>query len=181
MSDSLRQRTMKYGEVTYMMVQAGRNDDGTDPWTASHFECSIGIKPYSAWKSGRKKADLIDDLSREYASMPGYTVGFSQPMIDGVMDKIAGAHSELVVKIYGEDFKETRRIAEQVRSAISGINGAVDVAIDQEPPLPQLQIAIDRDAVARYGLKITDVSELIEVAIGERLSPRFFRAIKYMM
>ena len=178
MSDSLRQRTMKYGEVTYMMVQAGRNDDGTDPWTASHFECSIGIKPYNQWKNGRSKADLIEDLSREYASMPGYTVGFSQPMIDGVMDKIAGAHSELVVKIYGEDFKETRRIAEQVMSAIKGIKGAVDVAIDQEPPLPQLQISVDRDAVARYGLNVTDVSELIEVAIGGKAVAQVFSGNK---
>lgn len=174
MSDTLRQRTMKFDEVTYMMVQAGRNDDGTDPWTASHFECSIGIKPYSQWKNGRTKADLIDDLSKEYASVPGYTVGFSQPMIDGVMDKIAGAHSELVVKIYGDDFKETRRIAENVMTTIKGIKGAADVAIDQEPPLPQLQISVDRDAVARYGLNVNDVAELIEVAIGGKAVSQIF-------
>jgi cobalt-zinc-cadmium resistance protein CzcA len=178
MSDSLRQRTMQYGEVTYMMVQAGRNDDGTDPWTSSHFECSIGLKPYSEWSNGRTKADLIEDLSREYASMPGYTVGFSQPMIDGVMDKIAGAHSELVVKIYGDDFKETRRISEQVMTAIKGIRGAVDVAIDQEPPLPQLQVSVDRDAVARYGLNVSDVNELIEVAIGGKAVGQVFSGNK---
>jgi cobalt-zinc-cadmium resistance protein CzcA len=178
MSDTLRQHTMKYSEVTYMMVQAGRNDDGTDPWTASHFECSIGIKPYSEWKNGRTKADLIDDLAKEYATMPGYTVGFSQPMIDGVMDKIAGAHSELVVKIYGEDFKETRRIAENVMTTIKGIKGAADVAIDQEPPLPQLQIIVDRDAVARYGLNVSDVSELIEVAIGGKAISQVFNGNK---
>ncbi|HTN16418.1 MAG TPA: efflux RND transporter permease subunit, partial [Chitinophagaceae bacterium] len=174
MSDSLRARTMKFGEVTYMMVQAGRNDDGTDPWTASHFECSIGIKPYGEWKRGRSKADLIADLSREYVSMPGYTVGFSQPMIDGVMDKISGAHSELVVKIYGDDLKETRRIAEDVLATLKKIQGAADLAIDQEPPLPQLQILVDRDAVARYGLNVTDVSELIEVAIGGKAVSQVF-------
>lgn len=174
MTDTLRQHTMKFDEVTYMMVQAGRNDDGTDPWTASHFECSIGIKPYSEWKNGKTKADLIDELSKEYATMPGYTVGFSQPMIDGVMDKIAGAHSELVVKIYGDDFKETRRIAENVMTTIKGVKGAADVAIDQEPPLPQLQISVDRDAVARYGLNVNDVSELIEVAIGGKAISQVF-------
>ncbi len=178
MSDSLRQRTMKYSEVIYMMVQAGRNDDGTDPWTASHFECSIGIKPYKEWKNGRTKADLISDLSREYATMPGYTVGFSQPMIDGVMDKIAGAHSELVVKVYGDEFKETRRIAENVMTTIKGIKGAVDVAIDQEPPLPQLQVSVDRNAVARYGLNVSDVSELIEVAIGGKAISQIFEGNK---
>lgn len=178
MSDSLRLRTMKYGEVTYMMVQAGRNDDGTDPWTASHFECSIGIKPYKEWKNGRKKEDLINDLAKEYASMPGYTVGFSQPMIDGVMDKIAGAHSELVVKIYGDDFKETRRIAEEVLSTLKSVKGSADLAIDQEPPLPQLQISADREAMARYGVNVNDVSELIEVAIGGKAISQVFEGNK---
>ncbi|NLR57600.1 efflux RND transporter permease subunit [Chitinophaga polysaccharea] len=178
MSDTLRQRTMKYGEVTYVMVQAGRNDDGTDPWTASHFECSIGLKPYSQWQHGRTKAQLINDLAAEYASMPGYTIGFSQPMIDGVMDKISGAHSELVVKIYGDDFKETRRIAEEVATTLKNIKGAADVAIDQEPPLPQLQIVVNRDAMARYGLNVNDVSELIEVAIGGKAISQVFAGNK---
>jgi cobalt-zinc-cadmium resistance protein CzcA len=174
MADSIRKVTLKYDEVTYMMTQMGRNDEGTDPWTPSHFECSIGIKPYNEWPKGKVKSDLIDDLSNDYAKMPGYTVGFSQPMIDGVMDKISGAHSELVVKIYGDDFKETRHIAEQVEKVIESIKGAVDIAIDQEPPLPQLQILIDRDAVARYGLNVADIGQLIEVAIGGKAVSTIF-------
>jgi cobalt-zinc-cadmium resistance protein CzcA len=178
MSDSLRQRTMQFSEVTYMMVQAGRNDDGTDPWTASHFECSIGLKPYHEWKNGRTKADLIKDLADTYAAMPGYSVGFSQPMIDGVMDKISGAHSELVVKVYGDDFKETRHIAQEVSATLKQVKGAADVAIDQEPPLPQLQISINRDAIARYGLNMSDVAELIEVAIGGKAISQVFAGNK---
>ncbi|MCC8173665.1 MAG: CusA/CzcA family heavy metal efflux RND transporter [Odoribacter sp.] len=166
MSDTLRARTMKYPEVTYIAVQAGRNDDGTDPFTPSHFEVSIGIKPYKEWRRGKTKNDLIEELAQEYASLPGYTVGFSQPMIDGVMDKISGAHSELVVKVYGKDFKETRRIAEEILTTLHTVKGAVDLDIDQEPPLPQLQIEMNRDAIARYGLNVSDVSNLIEIAIG---------------
>ncbi|HCC94449.1 MAG TPA: CusA/CzcA family heavy metal efflux RND transporter, partial [Flavobacteriaceae bacterium] len=166
MSDVLREHTMKYDEVTYVMVQAGRNDDGTDPWTASHFEVSIGLKPYKEWPRGKTKNDLIRELESEYASMPGYTVGFSQPMIDGVMDKISGAHSELAVKIYGKDFTETRKITENIMKELKMVKGAVDVSIDQEPPLPQLQIHANRDKIAQYGLNVSDVSELIEVAIG---------------
>lgn len=174
MSDTLRARTMKYDEVTYVMVQAGRNDDGTDPWTASHFEVSIGIKPYKEWSRGKTKNELIDELAKEYETLPGYTIGFSQPMIDGVMDKISGAHSELVVKIYGDDFKETRRIAEEVMSTLKTVRGAVDIAIDQEPPLPQLQIHTERDKVAQYALNVADVAELIEVAIGGKAISQLF-------
>ena len=174
MSDTLRARTLKHPEITYMMVQAGRNDDGTDPWTASHFEVSVGIKPYSEWPSGKTKADLIKELAADYKDMPGFTVGFSQPMIDGVMDKISGAHSELVVKVYGEDFKETRRIADNILSTLHTIQGSADLAIDQEPPLPQLQIIANRDKIAQYGLNVADVADLIEVALeGKAISQIF--------
>ncbi len=175
MSDTLRSRTLKYPEVTYVAVQAGRNDDGTDPFTPSHFEVSVGIKPYKEWPRGKTKQDLIEELAEEYASMPGYTVGFSQPMIDGVMDKISGAHSELVVKVYGNDFKETRRIANDVLRVLSEVKGAVDLDIDQEPPLPQLQIHMDRDAIARYGLNVSDVSDLIEIAIGGKAVSQIYQ------
>lgn len=174
MSDSLRKNTIKYDEVTYVMVQAGRNDDGTDPWTASHFEVSIGLKPYKEWSRGKTKNDLIRELETEYAKMPGFTVGFSQPMIDGVMDKIAGAHSELAVKVYGKDFTQTRQIAEDVMKELKKIKGAVDVSIDQEPPLPQLQIHANRDKIAQYGLNVSDVSELIEIAIGGKAVSQIF-------
>ncbi|MBB1149019.1 efflux RND transporter permease subunit [Myroides sp. NP-2] len=174
MSDTLRARTMKYEEVTYVMVQAGRNDDGTDPFTPSHFECSIGIKPYKEWPRGKTKNDLIEELAAEYESLPGFTVGFAQPMIDGVMDKISGAHSELVVKVYGEDFHETRRIASEVLGTLKTVDGAVDLAIDQEPPLPQLQIHANRDKIAQYGLNVADVAELIEVAIGGKAISQIF-------
>lgn len=175
MSDSLRARTLQYDEVTYVMVQAGRNDDGTDAWTPSHFECSVGLLPYKQWKNGKTKADLIEELAAEYKQMPGYDVAFSQPMIDGVMDKIAGAHSELVVKIYGEDFKEIRRIADEVLITLRKVKGAVDLAIDQEPPLPQLQIKADRYKIAQYGLNVADVSDLIETAIGGKAVSQIFQ------
>lgn len=174
MSDVFRERTMKYEEITYVMVQAGRNDDGTDPWTTSHFEVSVGLKPYKEWARGRSKADLIDDLTEEYASMPGYNVGFSQPMIDGVMDKIAGAHSELVVKVFGNDFRETRRIAEDIVEVLENVPGAVDIAIDQAPPSPQVQIIPNRELMAQYGVQTADVAELIEVAIGGKAISSIF-------
>lgn len=175
LSDTLRQRTMKHEEVTYVAVQAGRNDDGTDPFTPSHFEVSVGIKPYKEWPRGKTKNDLIQELSKEYENLPGFSVSFSQPMIDGVMDKIAGAHSELVVKIYGDNFTEIRRIAEAVMSTLRSVKGAADIDIDQEPPLPQLQVHMNRDAIARYGLNVSDVSNLIEVAIGGKAISQIYQ------
>jgi heavy metal efflux system protein len=174
MSDTLRHRMIKYKEVTYVMVQTGRDDEGAESFSKSHIECSIGLKPYSEWGHGKTKNDLIREMSDEIKTMPGFTAGFSQPIIDMVMDQIAGTHSDLAVKVYGEDFTECRKIAEEVLKEVKTIPGAEDLAIDQEPPLPQLQIHADRDKIAQYGLNVSDVAELIEVAIGGKAISQIF-------
>lgn len=174
MSDTLRQRLINYDEVTYAMVQTGRDDEGAESFSISHLECSVGLKPYKDWKGGKKKSDLIDEMAKEFETMPGYTVGFSQPIIDMVMDQIAGTHSDLAVKVYGEDLKESRRVAEDVLTVLKTIPGAADLAIDQEPPLPQLQVLADRDKIAQYGLNVSDVAELVEVAIGGKAISQIF-------
>jgi cobalt-zinc-cadmium resistance protein CzcA len=87
-------------------------------------------------------------------------------MIDGVNDKIAGAHSELVIKVFGDDFNELRRIAKEVVEVLEATPGTADVSIDQEPPLPQIAIKVDRAATARYGINVADISDLIKTGIG---------------
>jgi cobalt-zinc-cadmium resistance protein CzcA len=79
------------------------------------------------------------------------------------------------VKVFGNDFKETRRIAGDVLATLRNVRGAVDLAIDQEPPLPQMQIRIDRRAIARYGMAVTDVTNFIEVAIGGRAVSQIYQ------
>lgn len=174
MSDTLRKRMIKYEEVTYVMVQTGRDDEGAESFSTSHLECSIGLRPYKEWKRGKRKSDLVEDLAKELKTMPGYTVGFSQPIIDMVMDQIAGTHSDLAVRVYGEDLQQSRKVAEDILKVLRNIPGAADLAIDQEPPFPQLQIHADRDKIAQYGLNVSDVSELIEVAIGGKAISQIF-------
>ncbi|TVR40171.1 MAG: efflux RND transporter permease subunit [Bacteroidia bacterium] len=168
MSAELRDAVREFPEVSFIVTQLGRNDDGTDPFTPSHIEAMVGLHPYHTWSPRRSKLDLIDEMDERLRKIPGMTVGFSQPMIDGVNDKVAGAHSELVIKVFGEDFVETRRIAEEVISVLESVEGAVDLKLDQEPPLPQMEIEIDRDAAARYGINASSIAELIEVGIGGR-------------
>ncbi|EPG75863.1 heavy metal efflux pump, CzcA family [Leptospira fainei serovar Hurstbridge str. BUT 6] len=180
MADELRKETLKFEEVSHVITQTGRNDDGTDSWTPSHIECSIGLKPYDTWKSGRTKRELVGVLRNHYLKMPGYTISFSQPMIDNVNDKISGAHSELVIKVFGDDFKETRELTKKIADVLKSTPGSSDVGIDQEPPLPQIQVKIDRGTAARYSLNVSDISDLIEAAIGgQAISNLFLGEKKY--
>ncbi|WP_418543910.1 efflux RND transporter permease subunit, partial [Parabacteroides goldsteinii] len=174
MGAELRKTLKQFDEVSYVMTQVGRDDEGAEAFSLSHIECGVGLKPYDTWKFGKTKADLIEEMSEKLLTMPGYTVSFSQPIIDMVMDQIAGAHSDLAIKVYGDDITDTRHIADKVVNVLRMIPGAADVAIDQEPPLPQLQIIADRDRIAQYGLNFSDVADMIELAIGGKAISQIF-------
>lgn len=178
MADEMRNKLKAFDETSYVMTQLGRDDEGAECFSLSHIEVGVGLKPYNTWKSKRIKAELVAAMSDTIATMPGYTAGFSQPIIDMVMDQIAGTHSDLALKIYSDDLETTRNIADQIVKLLSQIPGASDVAIDQEPPSPQLQISIDRQRIAQYGLNASDVADLIEIAIGGKAVSQIFSGSK---
>jgi heavy metal efflux system protein len=151
--------------VSYIVTQLGRNDTGTDPWTPSHVESAVGLTPYSTWH-GETKGEFLTKFNARLQQIPGITVGISQPIIDGENDMVGGAHAPLVLRIYGDDFHEMRRIGGEIVDVLRGIRGTADASIFQEPPIPQLSITANRDAAARYGVNISDITNLIQTAIG---------------
>lgn len=178
MAQELRKKMKQFDETSYVMTQLGRDDEGAESFSMSHIEVGIGLKPYNTWKSKRTKAELVEAMADTLAHMPGYSAGFSQPIIDMVMDQVAGTHSDLALKIYSSDLYESRHLAEELVKILSDIDGASDVAVDQEPPTPQLQIVVDRQRVAQYGLNVADVAELIELAIGGKAISQIYSGSK---
>ncbi len=166
MATELRQVLLEYPEISYVVTQLGRSDEGTDPWTPSHIEVPVGLKPYSQWPNKEKKSEFIAKLIKRFAEMPGYTIGISQPIIDNVNDLVGGSHSPLALRIYGDDLTESRRIGNQVVDILKKIHGTASVSIFQEPPIPQLVVKIDRDKMARYGISVADVTNLIQTGLS---------------
>jgi cobalt-zinc-cadmium resistance protein CzcA len=168
MASDLRRAILKYPEVSYVVTQTGRNDDGTDSWTMSHIEAPVGLKPYDSWPSGESKKQFVDRLATGLNhDLPGYSIGISQPIIDGVNDLIGGAHSPLVIKIYGDDLDELRRIGAQIVDVLYTIQGTSSASIFQEPPIPQMEILLDHEKAARYGVNMSDVQSLIQTGVGQ--------------
>ncbi|MGD0192214.1 MAG: CusA/CzcA family heavy metal efflux RND transporter [Rhizomicrobium sp.] len=168
MAGELRHAIMKYPEVSYVVTQTGRNDDGTDPWTMSHIEAPVGLTPYDTWPNGESKKAFVDKLSSGLSrDLPGYSVGISQPIIDGVNDMIGGAHSPLVVKIFGDDLNELRRVGHQIVNVLDTIQGTSSASIFQEPPIPQIEIKLDHQEAARYGINMTDLQSVIQTGVGQ--------------
>lgn len=166
MATEMRHVLLEYPEVSYVVTQLGRNDDGSDPWTPSHMEVPVGLKPYSEWPAGVNKAAFVRALTERFARMPGFDVGISQPIIDGVNDAVGGAHSPLVLRIYGDDLKESRRIGNQIVELLGTVRGTASASLFQEPPIPQVVIELNREAAARFGVNANDVANLIQTGIG---------------
>jgi len=166
MATEMRHVLLEYPEVSYVVTQLGRNDDGTDPWTPSHMEVPVGLKPYDEWPAGVNKAAFVRTLTERFAKMPGFDVGISQPIIDGVNDAVGGAHSPLVLRIYGDDLKESRRIGNQIVELLGTVRGTASASLFQEPPIPQVVIQLNREAAARFGVNANDVANLIQTGIG---------------
>jgi heavy metal efflux system protein len=166
MDAGLRKVIMEFPEVDNVVTHVGRNDDGTDPWTPSHLEAGVTLRPFKDWPSGGTKQDLIRRMAARLGELPGYQIAFSQPIIDGVKDYVFDPHSQLSVKIYGDDFNELRRIAKEIVDVLNTVPGTADVLVDQIPPLAQIVIVTDREAAARYGINVGDIADLIQTGIG---------------
>jgi cobalt-zinc-cadmium resistance protein CzcA len=166
MAGELRRTLHEFPEVSYAITQLGRSDDGTDPWTPSHIEAPVGLKPYNTWTRGETKAMFLRRLNARLQQLPGFNIGISQPITDNIYDALGGAHSPLVIRIAGDDLNELRRIGRDIVAQLRGIRGTAEASIFQEPPLPQIAIDIDRAAMARYGINVSDITNLIQTGVG---------------
>jgi cobalt-zinc-cadmium resistance protein CzcA len=168
MAGDLRKVVHEFPEVDHVVTELGRNDEGTDPWTPSHIEGDVALRPPSTWPNGGHTRDVVERLKERFRDLPGYDIHVSQPIIESVVDRIFDVHSQLVVRIFGDDFNEMRRIGNDIINVLKTVPGTEDVAfdIDQQPPLPQIAINVDRAALARYGINVADAADLIRIGIG---------------
>lgn len=156
----------KFPEITTIVSKTGRAEISTDPMGPDVSDILILLKPKSAWVSARNKEELINKMQAELEKIPGMSYAFSQPIEMRVNELIAGTRSDIAIKVFGDDFDILKEKAEQIQRIIRGIEGAEDVRMEQISGLPVLQIKIDREAIARYGINVADVQEIIETAIG---------------
>jgi cobalt-zinc-cadmium resistance protein CzcA len=166
MASQLRRAVLEFPEVSYVVTQLGRSDEGLDPWTPSHIEAPVGLTPYDTWPAGETKKDFVKKLNNRLLQMPGFSVGIQQPISDMVNDLEGGAHSPLVILVIGEEFNEMRRIGGDIVDELRSIRGTASASIFQEPPIPQIVIQADRAAAARYGINVSDITSLIQTGIG---------------
>lgn len=174
-ASQIRRIVTSYPEVQLVSSQTGRNDSGTDPYGPNRNEFFLSLKPYDTWPAGMDKARLIEVLSKRLNNeIPGAAFSFTQPIVDNVTESVTGSAADLAVILRGRDLAVLRENAKQALALIRQVPGAADTAIEQEADQAQLRIRIDRQAVARYGINVRDVQDVIEMAIGGRAAGTMF-------
>ncbi len=165
----IRERLGTFPEVRVVVSQLGAPDDGTDPEAPDNVEFYVGMKPREEWARGRRKDDIIKEMTVSLATIPGITTNFSQPIKDNVDEALAGVKGELAIKLYGPDLFVMDAKAREITAVLRNIRGVADLDFDHLVGLPQLQILVDRRATARYGINVQDVQDTIEAATKGRV------------
>ena len=167
-ADKTRVLLASFPEVTQVVSQSGRPDDGTDTTGFFNTEYFVDLKPKKEWRPvfHRNKEELISAMDRELEKTPGVVWNFSQPISDNVEEAVSGVKGELAVKLYGTDLRTLEAKGNEIVSVMSGIKGVADLGLFHVIGQPNLNYVVDRDAAARYGINVADIQAAIEGAVG---------------
>lgn len=163
----IRKIIAKYPQISYVITQTGRNDDGTDPFPANRNEILVGLKDYKLWSDTIAKKDLVEIIKTDLQQqIPSVQFSSGQPIIDQVMEIVNGSAADLAISVVGDDLQMMRKKAESIAQIAKKIDGAANVNIEQEGEQEQLAIDINREQAARFGINVADIQNMIEAAIG---------------
>jgi len=157
-----------FPEVTQVVSQVGRPDDGTDTTGFFNTEYFVDLKPKDQWRKVFKenKVELIAAMDRELEKIPGVLWNFSQPIADNMEEAVSGVKGELAIKIYGDDLEKLEHNGDEIVNVMRSIKGIEDLGLFRVIGQPNLNFTVDRDAAARYGLNVSDVQDAIQTAVG---------------
>ena len=157
-----------FPEVKQVVSQVGRPDDGTDTAGFFNTEYFVDLKPKNQWRSlfREDKDDLIAAMDKQLGQIPGVLWNFSQPISDNMEEAVSGVKGELAVKMYGDDLKQLEAKGEEVVNVMRTVAGVEDLGLFRVLGQPNLNLSIDRQKAARYGINVSDVQDAVETAIG---------------
>jgi cobalt-zinc-cadmium resistance protein CzcA len=174
----IRATLASFPEVTTIVSQLGRPDDGTDVNGFDTVELYVDLLPRDRWTTAKTRDALSDAMNRKLSAIPGIELTFSQVIEDNVNEAVSGIKSELSVKIFGEDPVVLQDLADRAAAVIDAVPGAADVAAERLSGQPQVQISVDRPAIGRYGLSVSDVQTVIETALGGAVATQILEGEK---
>ena len=162
----MEREIMEFDPVDETISRIGRPEAGSHPHPVNYAEVHIELKPMKEWENFRNKKELIEAINQKLKPFSGVQLNFTQPIQNAFDELLSGIKAQLAIKIFGDDLTILRRKAEEIQNAIDDTPGLVDLYTEQNFGQPQVQIIADREACARYGVTVSEIMELVELAIG---------------
>jgi cobalt-zinc-cadmium resistance protein CzcA len=167
-TNKARQVMASFPEVTQVVSQTGRPDDGTDTAGFFNTEYFVDLKRKEDWRPvfNQNKEALIASLNEQLSKFPGVLWNYSQPISDNMEEAVSGVKGELAVKLYGDDLRTLEHRAEDIQAQMQTIKGIEDLGIFRIVGQPNLNLQVDRQAARRWGINVADVQDAVQTAVG---------------
>jgi heavy metal efflux system protein len=169
-SERIEERLRRFPEIADVVIKIGRPDFATEAMGINQGDTYLTLKPRSQWRF-RSKDELIVALDKEVSDIPGVAFSFTQPMAMRMDETISGVKADLAIKVFGDDFRTLDSIGQQVLRSVGRVQGAADAQMEITSGVAELSVKVRRDALARYGLNVSDVEEAVSAgASGDVIS-----------
>ena len=169
---------MRFPQVSRVMCQTGRPDDGTDVAGFYNNEFGVTLYPQEDWNPAISKEQLIDTMNRALSIIPGVDYNFSQPIMDNVEEAVSGVKGSICVKIYGDSLNYMETQAEAVNNVLKNVSGIEDLGVIRNIGQPELDIDLDQSKMALYGVSTADANAVIEMAIGGKAVSQLYEGVR---
>ena len=163
---TLERKAVAFEEVKEVVSRIGRPETGSHPHPVNYAEMHVSLKPRNQWTRFPNKKELVAAMNEALSTYPGVQLNFTQPIQNAFDELLSGIKAQVAIKLFGEDLDVLRAKAGAIAEAVAGVPGLVDLAAEQSFGQPQVQVIADRAACSRYGIDVSDILELLELAVG---------------
>ena len=174
MEKEAMRRTMEVPGVKSAVSRLGRGESAADPAGPNESDPIVSLKPRSEWPSGWTQDDIAAAILDKLRTMPGVQLVMAQPISDRVDEMVTGVRSDVAVKVFGDDLEVLRAKANEIARVAGTVRGVRDMRVERTGGQQYLTIAIDRQAIARQGLNVSDVQDVIETAVGGKVATEIY-------
>ncbi|MEC3964154.1 CusA/CzcA family heavy metal efflux RND transporter [Flagellimonas halotolerans] len=159
----------QFPEVKQVVSRIGAAEVPTDPMSMEESDVIISLKPKDEWVSAKTKDELADKFKEALAVIPGMELEFTQPIEMRFNELITGVRADIAIKIFGENLETLNKKANEIKDLIQNVEGASDIVVEKVEGLPQMNVSFDRSKIARHGLNIADLNEMISMGFAGKV------------
>ena len=170
----VQKRLMQFEELETVIGKTGQTGIAIEARGVEKTGFVGSLKPRSEWKNAKKREELFDKMRESIEDIPGIAYGFSQPIQCRIDELVAGTKAQVIVKLFGDDSEILRQKTGEIASVLSGVKGTTDLVTEVVAGQPYVSVRVDRNKIARYGINVSDVLNVIEIALGGKPASQIY-------